>query len=87
MELDSSLWCPVKGQEATSTNKNTVEIPFKTKEKKITMRVQLEKCPGFSQDRVNFLPMPREAIESLSVEIFKTQLHAVLSNLLQVTPL
>ena len=68
MGPDSFQWCPVAGQGATGTNRK--------------FRVNMRK--NFFPLRVteHWNRLPREAVESPSLEIFKTCLYKVLCTLL-----
>ena len=72
-EPDSFQWCPVKGQGATGTNKQR-KFCLNTMKNFFPLRVT-EPWPR----------LPREVVDSPSLEIFKPHLDAVLCILLWVT--
>jgi len=70
MEPGDSQWWPMTGQEAMGTNWNTGKSVL-NRRKIFTVRVIK-----------HWNRLPREVVKSLSLQILKTQLGMVLSNLL-----
>ena len=71
MGPDSFQWCPVRGQGAMGTN---------LKHRKFRLNMRKNFFPLRVTEHCNRLP--REAVESPSLEIFKTRLDKVLCSLL-----
>jgi len=71
MQPDSFQWCPATGQGAMGTNLKHKKFHPNTRKSLFTLRVM---------EHWNWLP--REVVDSPSLEIFKTHLHEFLCSLL-----